>query len=128
MNFTPLESLGRGTSGAELGYSILGLKKKKPVLMISISPPLVRKLKIKDGDILRLDADRKAGMGRLLPVTNGGKAARKVGVATSGRASWKVACTGEVAEVFPVVDGVTELTSPDVGSDGLLFELPKKAK
>lgn len=125
MKFTPLEPTSRSGAGVTLGYSLLGKGKGTPTLCLSIHPDLVRKLKVKKGDPLRLDGDLKAGMGQLTLVTAAtSKASRRINVADSGRGDFSIPWSGLVKEAFPEVDGMTPLEGAEVTSEGLLFQLP----
>jgi hypothetical protein len=129
MKFTPLESMGRVMPGARLGYSVRNSGAGSVVLAVSVHPELVRKLGWRADMWLRLDADREAGVGRLLPVNGYGRAARKMKLSSGGRGSWRIPFNGAIPEVFPRVDHITELVVADVTqADGLLFELPAVAK
>ena len=130
MSFRPVKVSARAAVGVRMGYSThrqKGETKKTAVyLAFSIHPDLVRALKAKEGDVLRLDLDMKAGMARLLPVGSLSPAAKRLHLGTSGRGDWSISHNGEVAEAFPLVAGMTELSGPHVSTeDGLIFELPK---
>ena len=127
MKLIPLEPVGRAAAGVFLGYTLLGRKDKgAPTLSISIHPDLVRKLKVKKGEPLRLDGDLKARMAQLTLVASAtNKAARRLHVSHSGRGDFSIPWSGLVKEAFPEVDGMTPLEGAQVTSDGLLFELPK---
>lgn len=130
MSFKPLQTQTRAHSGVTLGYATRltkGLNKnpKSRMLEFSISPQLVQQLKLKDGDILRLDADADQGLGRLLPVQVLNKASRKVFLSNTGRGAWQIPWSGEVVPFFPEAETMLELTGAHVSADqGLLFDLP----
>lgn len=131
MAFTPLQTQGRTSGGVNMGYAIRKTKsdgKTTSMLEISISPELVRELKAKTGDLLRIDADKDRGIARLLAVGTLGKSSRKLHLAESGRGYWAIPYSGAVAEAFPPTDGMTPITGAHVSSDdGLVFELPEHA-
>lgn len=126
MKLIPLEPVGRAAAGVFLGYTLLNRKDNgTPTLSISIHPDLVRKLKVKKGDPLRLDGDLKAGMAQLTLVGSAtNKAARRLNVAESGRGDFGIPWSGLVKEAFPEVEGMTPLEGAEVTSEGLLFQLP----
>jgi hypothetical protein len=125
MKLTPLEPTSRAAAGVFLGYSLLNKNKGTPTLCLSIHPDLVRKLKVKKGDPLRLDGDLKARMGQLTLVSAAtSKAARRMNVSVSGRGDFCIPWSGLVKEAFPDVDGMTPLEGAEVTGDGLLFQLP----
>lgn len=133
MSFKPVKVSARAAVGVRMGYSTHSQKGKNKGnavhLAFSIHPDLIRALKAKGGDVLRLDLDMAAGMARLLPVGSLSPAAKRLHVECSGRGDWSISYNGEVAEAFPVVSGMTELSGPHVSSeDGLIFELPGAAK
>ena len=133
MSFKPLQTQARVHSGVTLGYATRRTKasdKSKSVMLeFSIGPEMTRALKLKQGDILRLDADEAQGLGRLLPVQTLGKASRKVHLSATGRGLWQIPWSGDVVPFFPRADQVTTLLGAHVSADeGLLFELPKAAK
>jgi len=126
MKLTPLEPTSRSTAGVLLGYALHNIDTASGTLVISIHPDLTRKMKIKEGDPLRLDGDLKEGIGQLTPVAGMvGKATRRVHVQASGRATWSISYSGAIREAFAKPDGMTALASPEVTSDGLQFQLPK---
>lgn len=125
MTLKPLESISRANVGVICGYSILDKNKGTPTLCISINADLVRKLKTRDRDPLRLDGDLTARMARLTPVTSpNGKATRKLVISKSGRGEWQIPYSGLIVQAFPMVESMTPLTGAEVTSDGLMFELP----
>jgi hypothetical protein len=127
MKLTPLEPTSRAGAGVTLGYSLLGKGKGAPTLCLSIHPDLVRKLKVKKGDPLRLDGDLKARMGQLTLVQAAtSKAARRINVVKSGRGEFCIPWSGLVKDAFPEVEGMTPLEGAEVTAEGLLFQLPKK--
>jgi hypothetical protein len=128
MKFQPLEANSRAVTGVVCGYSILNKGKGSPTLCISINADLMRKLKAKNHDPLRLDGDLTERMGRLTPVTSPhNKATRKICLSKSGRGEWQIPYSGMVVEAFPVVQSMTPLNGAEVTSDGLLFQLPPLA-
>jgi hypothetical protein len=128
MTLKPLESISRANVGVVCGYSILYKGKGSPTLSISINADLVRKLKIRDRDPLRLDGDLTERMARLTPVTSSNsKATRKLVISKSGRGEWQIPYNGMIAEAFPAVKSMTPLNGAEVTSDGLLFQLPPLA-
>ena len=128
MTLKPLESISRANVGVICGYSILDKNKGTPTLCISINAELVRKLKTRDRDPLRLDGDLTERMARLTPVTSpNSKATRKLVISKSGRGEWQIPYSGMVVEAFPVVQSMTPLNGAEVTSDGLLFQLPPLA-
>lgn len=130
MSFKPLQTQTRAHSGVTLGYSTRLTKggnknTKTRTLEFSISPELVQQLKLKDGDILRIDADADQGLGRLLPVQVLNKASRKVFLSSTGRGAWQIPWSGDVVPFFPEAVTMTQLTGAHVSADqGLLFDLP----
>jgi len=133
MSFRPVKVSARAAIGVRMGYSTHRQKGKNKGncvhLAFSIHPDLVRALKAKDGDVLRLDLDMKAGMARLLPVGSLSPAAKRLHVEVSGRGDWSISYNGEVAEAFPLVPGMTELSGAHVSAEeGLIYELPKAEK
>lgn len=133
MSFRPVKVSARAAVGVRMGYSTRRQKGKDKGnsvhLTFSICPDLVRALKAKEGDVLRLDLDMRAGMARLLPVGSLSPAARRLHVESSGRGDWSISYNGDVAEAFPLVEGMTELIGPHVSSEeGLIFDLPVAAK
>lgn len=105
MSFKPLQTQTRAHSGVTLGYSTRLTKggnknTKTRTLEFSISPELVQQLKLKDGDILRIDADADQGLGRLLPVQVLNKASRKVFLSSTGRGAWQI-LVWRCGAVFP---------------------------
>lgn len=129
MNFKPLEPNGRMMPGAQLGFTVHMNSKNSEhgSLGISIHSDVMRKMKWKADEWLRLDADMKAGMGRLVAVMGKSKAARQVKATTSGRGFWMLPWSGAVKDAFPLPDGMTELEIADMSSsDGLIFNLPSK--
>jgi len=128
MKLQPLESISRANIGVVCGYSILAKGKGSPTLSISINADLVRKLKVKDRDPLRLDGDLIERMARLTPVTSpNNKATRKLWITKSGRGEWQIPYNGIITEAFPMVDSMTPLEGAEVTSDGLMFQLPPLA-
>ena len=127
MKLIPLEPVGRAAAGVFLGYTLLNRKEQggTPTLCISIHPDLVRKLKVKKGDPLRLDGDLKARMGQLTLVAAAThKAARGIRLAASGRGEFCIPWSGLVKEAFPDVKHMTPLAGAEVTSEGLQFQLP----
>lgn len=125
MKLTPIEPTSRSTAGVLLGYSINNKDVASGTLKISIHPDLIRKMKVKDGDPLRLDGDLKERIAQLtLVAALQGKATRKVHVESSGRGTWCISYSGLVRKAFPSPDGMTLLLQPEVTSDGLQFQLP----
>ena len=120
--------VARAASGCELGYVLHGKAKsygKTRTLQISIDPDWVRKLEVKEGTPLRLEGDAKAGLLRLLPVLQVGKAARRLRVCASGRGSWQIPCSGMIAEFFKPVDSMTPLQVVEAtAGNGLISERP----
>lgn len=133
MSFRPVKVSARAAVGVRMGYSTHRQKGKNKGngvhLAFSIHPDLVRALKAKEGDVLRLDLDTGAGLARLLPVGSLSPAAKRLHLEVSGRGDWSISHNGEVAEAFPLVAGMTELSGAHVSSeDGLIFDLPKAEK
>lgn len=125
MNLKPIEPISRSSAGVMLGYSLHNRDTASGTLVISIHPQLMRDLKLKDGDPLRLDGDLKERIGQLTKVAAlNGKATRKVHVQESGRGQWAISYSGTVRTAFPNADTMTALNKPEVTSDGLQFELP----
>jgi len=130
MSFRPLKTGGKPGLGVQMGYTTHAQKGKNKgkcvMLAFSICDDLIRALKVKSGDYLRLDADTTAGMARLLPVGALGASSRVVHLNKSGRGEWAIPYTGEIKETFPHVLAMTPLGGAHVSSeDGLLFDLPK---
>lgn len=128
MNFKPLKPIARASAGCRLGFCVRkGNGKGSGQLFISIHAELVRKLKAVEGQWLRLDADMTLRMGRLLPVNAPSPAARRMRLSGSGRGSFTIPYTGDVAEAFPVQAEMTDLADAEVSDEGLLFALPLPA-
>lgn len=130
-NFIPLEPVL--TSGFRPGqpavlYSVVPRAAKSGErLRIYLRPDMAKAMGLKQGDLLRLDGDLTAGLGRLVRVaTKEGQATREVEVRKSGSGVWLIRRSGLVAEAFPsVAKGKTvELRQARVTADGLVFELP----
>lgn len=133
MSFKPLKPGGRPGLGVRMGYTTHAQKGKNKgkcvMLAFSICDDLIRALKVKSGDYLRLDADTTTGMARLLPVGALGVSSRVVHVTASGRGDWSIPYTGEIKDTFPLVPNMTSLNGAHVSAEeGLLFELPKAEK
>lgn len=126
MKFKPLELVARQMPGCELGYAVRKQGGSKALSMeVSIHPEVVRKMGWREGEWLRLDADREEGLGRFLPVQGRGRAARRLRLGNSGRGAWCLPYNGEAAEVFPLVSGMTDLEVCQLSaSEGLIFLLP----
>lgn len=130
MNFKPVTTNARTCTGSKLGYAVRAnsgsSSKTSYTLEISIHPDLIKRLKVKDREPLRLDADTVEGYARLTPVAGLGKSARKVILSKSSRGLWSIPYSGEIAEIFPHSKLMTELEEPECSQDGIVFKIPAK--
>lgn len=130
MNFKPVTTNVRAITGSKLGYAVRANTGSKPntssTLEISIHPDLIKRLKVKDREPLRMDADMAEGYARLTPVAGLGKSARKVIISKSSRGLWSIPYSGEIAEIFPHSKFMTELEEPECSQDGIVFKIPSK--
>lgn len=113
--------------GPELAYVIQSTgKQKAPRLMLSLHPDLMRTLEAADGELMRLDLDREAGVARLVCLAEEcpSGAARKAKRLGTGRGNWTLPWTGPVAEVFPKGAGLAAVTVLRREASEVLFKLP----
>jgi len=114
---------------AKMGYMVsLPKGEKNGVLRVYLCAEMVKDMKLKHGDLLRLDGAVEARKGRLTQGTwsKPGRAIRKLGVRPTGRGEWRIPYTGAIKDAFPLMREITELKGVVVTKEGVEFELPVK--
>lgn len=118
---------GTRVCGVPFGYAVRSSKGKAPTLEIVIGPDLLRRLKWKDREALKLQMSGQQF--RLVPMATRTSATRPLSINASGRGYFHIPANGEVAEKFtrnPVP--MTALVFVEATTEHLVFELPQEEK
>lgn len=118
---------GTRVCGIPFGYAVRTSKGKAPTLEIVISPDLLRRLKWKNSEPLKLQMAGKQF--RLAQMATPSRSTRPLAINDTGRGYFRIPANGEVAEKFtrgPVP--MTALVFIEATTEHLVFELPPEEK
>ena len=129
MAWKDLKPLTRAIVGVNCGYAIRPVSKSGGgTVEIVLSPDILRRCGWKDGSWLKLQSDGKNTV-RLVIVAGQSKTSRKLHIASTGRGSWHIPATGDIADVFgSAKKEMTALTLIEATSEHVVLELPEEEK